>query len=74
MMLGTEVHQTRESCFSCWKLRGVDQETHCENALCGTAIIKSLTKAVIHCSLYTFRRQGLEMETKHLGDNLKACK
>ncbi len=36
-----------------------------------TAVIKSLTKAVMHCSLYTFRGQCLGMETKHLGDVLK---
>ncbi len=42
-----------------------------ENALRGSAVIKSLTKAVLHCSLYTFRVQCLGMETKHLGDDLK---
>ncbi len=35
------------------------------------AVIKSLTKAVIHCSLSIFRGQCLEMETNYLGDDLK---
>ncbi len=42
-----------------------------ENALCGAAVIKSLTKAVLYCSWYTFRGQCLGMDSKHLGDDLK---
>ncbi len=62
----------------CRKLRSEDQETwvssaefFIENALRGAAVIKSLTKSVLHCSLYTFRGQCLGKESKHLGDNLK---
>lgn len=45
---------------------GVISRTLIENVLCGAAVIKSLAKAVKHYSLYTFRRQYLEMETKQL--------